>query len=154
MVKKPKQIPAPADPPPANTLPAPVAEPPMPAPVVPTAYPWQTAPPGPPGAAIDPPPCSPEGTPFAVAAKMIPAPAAEGYSQKFAEEIGRLSWLRPVLIPQAAARMVPADQKVVEPVHLGKETSAPALDKRLRDAGWKPPEVRPDGNASDATQRK
>src|SRR5262245_14215099 len=41
--------------------------------VMPRAEPWQTAPPGPPGAAIEPPPCSPSGAPFqAMAAPVSP----------------------------------------------------------------------------------
>lgn len=36
---------------------------------------WQTAPPGPPGAAIEPPPCSPSGVPF----QVMEAPAPLGH---------------------------------------------------------------------------
>src|SRR5215831_862585 len=40
--------------------------------VTPRVEPWQIAPPGPPGAAIEPPPCSPSGVPF----QVMTAPAA------------------------------------------------------------------------------
>jgi len=124
-----------------KTLPA-TTVPPVPAAPAAT-YPWQTAPPGPPGAAIDPPPCSPSGVPFQATAFGAGAEEIE-YTPK--QRLGG-DWdilfraCTPLMVP---AVISPRQQQVAEPAVLGKPRSSESLDTLIKGSGWTPHGKPPD----------
>jgi hypothetical protein len=122
---------------------------------------WQTNPPGPPGAAIDPPPCSPSGVPFDVSKMASPAPAFtaphEGYPPAINEKGGWMAF-SPFLLqnpnqPMAREPLARADPNA----KLGTPTAPSQLKKLMDASGYKLPEARgmkcPHNGTPDATRR-
>jgi hypothetical protein len=112
---------------------------------------WQASPPGPPGAAIDPPPCSPGGGIAGIAAPAFEYRSIESDPDHYPPRPTTERWLQVLnannpfkpLTPQPRA----ADQ-VVQPVYLAKETPQAEIDRLLQESGWKP-----NGNTLNNSQR-
>ena len=112
----------------------------------PTPAAWQTNPPGPPGAAIDPPPCSPSGVPFDIEKMASAAPAFtaphEGYPPPINDKGGWMAF-SPFLLqnPQQPMARAPLARTVPE-AKLGTETPPSQIKKLLDASGYRSPEAR------------
>lgn len=120
---------------------------------------WQTAPPGPPGAAVDPPPCSPAGTPFIAPVATrgtgehtydgIPPPPWSPDRVMYSNGIGQPPWH-----PQLSGQPRGVIGMTVQPALLGKETSAKELARLMkRDHAPDKPRGPINGNTTNAEKR-
>ena len=107
---------------------------------------WQTNPPGPPGAAIDPPPCSPSGVPFDLQKVIKAAPQHtaphEGYPPPINDHGGWMAF-SPFLLQNPQQPMARAPLARTDPeAKLGTETPPSQIKKLLDASGYRSPEAR------------